>query len=326
MRRSSLPLLAAIVALSAGTLGCSEDFAPFTRLESLRILGVKSDPPTPATGEPATLEALVYMPPGTATPTYSWSWCPFPGSANDGYACRVTEEMLADLPGGSGVPSFDLGTGETATFTNSIDPALLTAVCGGFLPGQPERLNCTNGFPIQIALTIDNGMETVKAVTTVRLRFTPTMTLDPPIYGLDSENAIPQIETLTAFPPGQGEGEIALSPVTTLPRDVGTALLATVDRDAAVETYDSGDDDGNPVTLTERLFITWYVETGDLDDNRTSFTNDATAPFVELQKNIWTPARSKDYAPSTARLYVVLHDNRGGVSWKFGTVNLEPTP
>ena len=41
-------------------------------------------------------------------------------------------------------------------------------------PGQPERLNCTNGFPIQIALTIDNGVEEVKAVSTVRLRFTPS--------------------------------------------------------------------------------------------------------------------------------------------------------
>jgi len=318
-------LAVVVIALGAGTAGCSEDFAPFTRLQSLRILGMQSDPPTPATDETAALQALVYMPPGTAPPSYAWSWCPFPGSANDGYACRVTEEMLSELPGGTGVPSFDLGTGKTASFKNSIDPALLTAVCGGMLPGQPERLDCTNGFPMQIALTIDNGVETVKAVSTVRLRFTPTVALDPPIYGLDAPNAIPTIDALTAIRP-DGIGDIVDPPVTTIPRFVGTNLRATVDRATAVETYESADDDGNPATLTERLFITWYVETGDLDNNRTSFVSDDQAPFDDLEENIWTPDLREDYAPSTSRLYVVIHDNRGGVSWRTGSVNLDPGP
>jgi hypothetical protein len=70
--------------------------------------------------------------------------------------------------------------------------------------------------------------------------------------------------------------------------------------------------------------MTWYVETGDLDNNRTSFNG--SAPFDDMEKNIWTPAPTEDYAPSTARLYVVIHDNRGGVSWRSGTVNLEPAP
>jgi hypothetical protein len=325
MRRPGFhPLAVVAIALVAGTAGCSEDFAPFTRLESLRILGVQSDPPTPATDETATLKALVYAPPGAAVRSYAWSWCPFPGPASDGYRCLVDEEMLAQLPGGTGVPSFDLGTDATASFTNSIDPALLTAVCGGMLPGQPERLNCTNGFPIQIALTIDNGVEEVKAVSTVRLRFTPTATLDPPIYGLEAGNQIPTIDALTALLPGSS-GDITDAAETTLPRNVGTTILATVDR-AAVESYDSADDDGNPATLTERLFLTWYVETGELDNNRTSFVSDEQAPFADLQHNIWTPDLREDYRPSTSHLYVVIHDNRGGVSWRSGIVNLEPTP
>jgi hypothetical protein len=324
MRRPGpLPLAAAVIALAVAAGGCSEDFAPFTRLTSLRVLGLQADPPTPATGETSTLRALVYMPPGTAEPSYSWRWCPFPGSANDGYPCLVDEQMLAALPGGTGVPPFDLGTGESAAFPNSIDPALLTAVCGGMLPGQPERLDCTNGFPMQIGLTIDNGVETVKAVQTVRLRFTPTTPLDPPIYGLDAPNAIPTIDALTALLPGT-ESDIVNPPVTTLPRDIGTRIRATVDMATAIESYDSADDDGNPATLDERLFVTWYVETGDLDNNRTSFNGNA--PFEDMEKNIWTPGLTEDYAPSTARLYVVIHDNRGGVSWRFGTVNLEPGP
>jgi hypothetical protein len=250
-RPRPFPIAAAVIALAMAAGGCSEDFAPFTRLTSLRVLGLQADPPTPTTGETATLKALVYMPPGTATPSYHWSWCPFPGSANDGYPCLIDEQMLADLPGGAGVPSFDLGTGETASFSNSIDPALLTAVCGGMLPGQPERLDCTNGFPMQIAVTIDNGVETVKAVSTVRLRFTPTAPLDPPIYGLDSPNAIPTIDALTAVLGGT-DSDIVDPAVTTLPRDVGVRIRAAVDMATAIERYDSADDDGNPATLDER--------------------------------------------------------------------------
>jgi hypothetical protein len=76
---------------------------------------------------------------------------------------------------------------------------------------------------------------------------------------------------------------------------------------------------------TERLFLTWFVETGDMDDQRTSFFSGSTS-FDDLVKNVWTPAKTKDYSPSTARIYVVAHDSRGGVGWRGGVVNLEAAP
>jgi hypothetical protein len=79
------------------------------------------------------------------------------------------------------------------------------------------------------------------------------------------------------------------------------------------------------VGLHERLFITWFIESGDTDNMRTSFIFERT-DFDKMRRNTWTPAVSRLYAPDTSRIYVVLHDNRGGVSWRAGKVNLEPTP
>jgi hypothetical protein len=314
----------AVVTASALAGGCGKDFDPYNRLTSLRVLALQADPALPATGETVTLTPLVYTSKNAATPTYKWSWCPFPGQQNSGYRCPVDESMLQGLPGADTIPPFDLGTGPTAQLPNTIDPQLLTAACGGMLPMQPERLDCTNGFPVQVMVTVTSGDESVPVVTTVRLRFTPTVALDPPIYGLDTPNALPLIDDLVARLPA-GDIPIDDPPAATLPRDVETRVRADVDMSAAVESYPGADDNGNPTTLTEHLYMTWFVESGDTDTMRTTYTNETT-PWEDFQKNLWTPAPVKNYPGDTARLIVVIHDNRGGVSWRSGFVNLGPTP
>src|SRR5215831_3666529 len=102
MPRPALLAVAAVAAALAG--GCSKDFAPFNRLTSLRVLAIQAEPPLPFTGDTATLKAYVAVVPGRAAPTYSWSWCPFPGMMNDGYVCRVDEQMLRGAPGGDTIP------------------------------------------------------------------------------------------------------------------------------------------------------------------------------------------------------------------------------
>ena len=149
--------LAVALALSAGlTTGCSEGFDPYNRLATPRVLAIQSDPVAPAPGETTTLSALLYEPPEDAVASMSWSWCPFAGSAAEGYPCLISEEELAELNGGdSPVPSYDLGDGETATFEHSLDPALLAAVCEG-TADQPELLDCEGGFPVQLKLTVES--------------------------------------------------------------------------------------------------------------------------------------------------------------------------
>ena len=98
--------------LATISIGCAEEFSPFSRLTSLRVLAVQSESAAPATGETTTLTPLLYTTPGESVDSFEWSWCPFPGAANDGYPCLITEDDLAELGEEVGeVPSFDLGTG-----------------------------------------------------------------------------------------------------------------------------------------------------------------------------------------------------------------------
>jgi hypothetical protein len=105
---------------------------------------------------------------------------------------------------------------------------------------------------------------------------------------------------------------------------VGTDIKALASQEAS-ESYRGLDDDDQPADLRERLFITWFIETGDTDNTRTSYLPERT-PFETMLNNLWSPEESRLYAPNQARIYVVLHDNRGGVGWRSGIVNLEPTP
>ena len=306
----------AFVAIALPLVACRPDFAPFNRLEALRVLAVQAEPATPLADETATLSALVYTPTPDPTLSYHWSWCPVGGSSSDGYKCPFKEEDLngylsiAQLPP---LPPYDLGTGETAAFTNSIDVKVFMAICGGlFTPGL--HIDCSGGFPLQITLTVSTATDSVTAVQNMKLRFDPAM----------SANTNPTIDGLSALMANVRVPLTELAEVT-LPRDVATPIFA-IASEAVAETYLGLDDNGAPATLTERLFMTWFVESGDADNPRTSFIDNGTTTFAALLENTWIPAKTKDYPLPTARLYVVLHDNRGGVSWRSGTVNLEPTP
>jgi len=311
--------LSFVLAASLGATACRPDFAPYNRLSALRVLGIQSEPPTPFTGEATTLSALVFTPTPDPSLTYKWSWCPVAAPAADGYRCLVEEQQLDGYLAQAGLPPlppFDLGAGDTALFTNSLDPAVLMAACAGLLPNEPSAVtvDCTAGFPAQIALTVTTDTDTVTAVQTLKLRFDPTT----------PANTNPTIDALTAT---VGGVTLAIddSGAVTLPRDVETPV-ATAVAETAAEVYPDGTDaQGAPVTSTERLFTTWFVESGGTHDTRTSFISGSTS-FPDLLKNTLTPATVKDYPGSTARIFTVIHDNRGGVSWRGGIVNLEAGP
>jgi len=309
-------LLIGAVLLTAG--GCRPDFAPYNRLTSLRVLAIQSEPPTPATGETATLKALVFTPTDDPSLTYSWSWCPYPGLAGDGRPCLVNDDQLnlllqeAAARLGLATPSpppLDLGTASNATLPNALDPMLLSAFCAG-------------GLPLQINLTVKTDTDQVEAVFTTRWRFDSPLVpaANPPA------NTNPLIDKLTAeagdIPEANGDPAIQ---TITLRRNVATPIRAAVTTDQA-ETYVGPDADGIFTSQTERLFLTWFVETGVTQHSRTSYNANSGVLFDELLKNQWTPAVVKDYSGSDARLFVVIHDSRNGIGWRNGIVHLDPTP
>jgi hypothetical protein len=308
----ALPLGVAAAALALA--GCGDDFVPFNRLVSLRVLAIQSEPVAPLTDESATLTPLVYTPPGAGAVSYEWSWCPFPGSGNDGYPCLVSEEEVRDLAGASAdsIPPFDLGSDPTAVFDNSIEPDLLELLCEGTTQ-VPSLVSCEGGFPVQLRLTVRAGDQEVVTVRTLRLRFDP-----------DSEpNANPAIGGLAAVV-GDDEVELGDEPAVDLPRGEETTIRARVDDDAA-EPYTGTGDDGEPVAARERLIFTWFIESGDTSDERTVFIDDAVA-LADASEVEWEPAREDDFAGAVSAFILVLRDDREGVSWRRVTAGLEDSP
>jgi hypothetical protein len=315
--------LGALLAATTGGGGCGASFDPYDRLNSLRVLAIKSEPVAPAPGETTTLSALVYSPwtsdddPRPQPFTYQWSWCPLPGPANDGYPCLITEKQIADM--GGPALQFSLGEGATAQLTYDLDPALLMKFCKGAtdLPLAPD---CTDGFPAEVKVIVSNGVvgDEITAVRTLRLRLgAEDQGNHNPVIGADLHAMVRDEQNMFV--------DMKLDQSITLVRKQNNDIKAVVAVDQS-EMYQGLDDNNAPASLTERLYISWFVETGDLDHARTSY-NKATGPaFDDLLKNKWQPERTKIYARKTAALYAVLRDNRDGVDWTSAKVTLGDNP
>jgi hypothetical protein len=303
-RAGMLGLLAVIgvaVGVPVGAGGCGPGFDPYNRLSSLRVLAIRSEPVAPTTGETTTIDTKVYVPINQSLDAtdYYWSWCPF--STTAGADCPITEDQASAL---AGMPiSYQLATSATGTtsFTNAIPPAIFTMLCAG-TPGVPAP-DCTDGFPIQLKLTIvgrradGTEAERVQAVRPLRLRFRDT----------DQPNLNPTVSGLYALIDGTAQPFDTMPPPI-LPRHVKTVIGVDVP-DADSESYNGKDDNGDPAFIRERLNVSWFVETGDTDHQRTSFI-DGQVTLAAASTVKWTPIR----------------DDREGAGWTEGSVSLETTP
>ena len=308
--------VAAVLLLSATGLaaGCSEGFDPYNRLVTPRVLAIRSEPVAPAPGESTVLDALFYLPPGDRVDSVTWSWCPFAGSSVDGHPCLITEEDLATLNGGSPVPSYDLGQGETATFEHTLEPDLLASACELGAEQTVDVIDCSGGFPsvIRLSLVTEQGHE-IDSVRNLRLRFDDSQ--DP--------NQNPRVEGLSALL-GDAEEEIGDEPSVTVPRKEETILRAQVPADV-IETYTGLDDEGQPEERSEDLFLTWFVESGDTQSQRTTYIEDVE-PLEDATQNEWEPDGPVDYPRETSEIVVVVRDDRDGVAWQRGVVTLGDEP
>jgi hypothetical protein len=311
-----LTLLVSLAAALAGaSAGCAEEFDPYNRLTALRVLAIRSEPPTPGPGETATLSALVYAPPDEPPLSYEWSWCPMAGPAGEGYPCLVSPEQVAMLEqAGIVLPPFDLGSGPTATLAHTIDPALIAQLCAGTAGVLPQLPDCEGGFPVKIRLTVRSGDRALIAVRDLRLRFDPATepNQNPVIEGILAEAEVDRFVPVT-------EQEAP-----TLPRDEETVIRALVSESQS-EEYSGRDIELRPARVRELLMLTWFIESGSTRSEQTSFIF-GEVPIMDAVSNEWTPARTKDYAGDRSRVIVVLRDSRGGVSWTEGAVTLGGDP
>ena len=110
----------------------------------------------------------------------------------------------------------------------------------------------------------------------------------------------------------------------TLPRRIETTIRARVSA-AQSETFGTVDDLGVPSEEQERLIISWFTESGDVDVERTSFISGAVE-LADATENEWEPDNTEDYPRDTSEIVIVVRDSRGGVSWLRGLVGLEASP
>jgi hypothetical protein len=294
---------------------CRDDFVPFNRLDRLRVLAIQGEPAAPAFGEETVLTPLLYLPAGHQVTRRAWSWCPFPGPASAGSPCLLDEAEAGALAAAAGaeLPPYDLGDGDTARFEHTLDPGLLASLCAG-AADPPSLLRCDGGFPIQIRLVVDSDAgQVVTAVRRLRLRFDES---HPP-------NQNPVIAGLTAMV-GSEEVLLGEEPAPDLPREQETEIRARVPAEVA-ERYRAVDPEGEEMERVERLVLTWFVDSGDTESERTSFI-DGVVELEDALGNRWEPAAQEDYPADRARLTVVLRDEREGVTWSTGAVALAVAP
>ena len=211
------------------------------------------------------------------------------------------------------------GSNITAKLANAIDPQILVQLCKG-VPGAPQLLDCAEGFPVQVKLRVKSATDEIVSVSTVRLPLPDTAPNQRPVIdGLLAEfdRKVPNGDTVQDV---KEQLPIANDPVAILPRNHETVIKAVV-APTHVESYMGRDDNLKPAVVRERLTLTWFVESGDTVSSRTGYV-EGGAPLERALRNKWKPALLKDFAPTTARLIVVVRDNRGGVGWRSGVVSL----
>jgi hypothetical protein len=300
----------------AASAGCGQSFDPYNRINSLRVLAIRSEPVAPATGEMTKIDAKVYTLPGHDV-TYAWSWCPY--ATSPGAACPISEDQASAL---AGVPiTYTLPTAAdgSTTFTNAIPPAILTTLCAGM--GNIAKPDCTDGFPIQLQLTVTTSDDSVQAVRPMRLRFRDTdqANTNPTVTGLFARVGTPPLPQ-----PFEGDPPPAMP---TLPRHVET-VINTVIPDGTSEKYMGKNNQNQPAQVYETLNLSWFVESGDTDHMRTAYVAGQIPPITleDASKVKWTPAFKKDYASDTSKVIVIIRDDRNGQGWTEGSVTLEATP
>jgi hypothetical protein len=333
-------MAAALLALVA----CSPSgFNTPTLLNKPRILAIKADPAQPALGASTTLSALVYQPSGAdagvSVTGYSWSWCPLATSSLDGYACPISQDAGQDVAnqlfaslGVTGAPPLDLGTGETATFTNPFPAPLLASLCEHGLaaePGAPAAsFKCTiAGFPITISLVVQTTAGDLPAVFFVYLPINDAipLNLNPVVNGISvTTNGV-------AHPLDQaGTQEV--------PLNSKVPVIVDVPSTSSEVQPDPNDVLSDPSKLknlpkkdaTEQLNLSWYAECGDFGANglggdRTSYLgdpNNLNSQFGTAIENTWNIPKAEGCPIDYARMIVVVRDNRGGVAWTSGKAHV----
>jgi hypothetical protein len=293
-------------------VACGEEFDPYYQIQDIRVLGIQASPPSLLPGERSRIKPLIYNSDESEV-SYQWTWCPLSSGSSDSYECSITyEELSQQLPEGLSILPYDLGQTEEIDFTYPIPSPLVDAFCEALitqsenLPDFIELPSCTYGLPIYVTLSIAKGDQTITSVKKINLATQENQTNKNP--------SIPKIYISSSGSADQTE--LTSEKRIYLHREADYDFQVEIDESSS-ETYI--DEEGE--VQEESIVVSWFVESGELESTRTGYYPNQNS-LQDLKNKFKTPS-FKEYNLDQLKMYVVVRDNRQGMSYQEYDLYLE---
>lgn len=280
-------------------------------LDRLRVLAAAAEPAEPQPGQEISFDALIWSPEGEPE-LVVWFAC-LPESSTD-FGCTVDEEAMASL---AGADPTQMSAEELAELMATLEEAGLIGVEPYLAPAWTAPAEALDG------LTETQQLEGVSAVITLQAIPADAET------DADIEIAYKRMPISLATTPNDNPGMTGILVNDELLADGAQLTVATGEEltlapglaTDAIEEYSYQTEDGVAETRTEEPYFSWYTSAGTLDDSATLC--DESGPSADGScADAPTTWIAPDEATS-AVLYVVTRDRRGGMSWSGLTVTVE---
>jgi hypothetical protein len=274
-------------------------------VDSLRVIGVRAEPPEIRPGQAAVLQELIINPIPPGGTTTLWLGCdpdPFGegrGACTDVGALSDTSSLVdtTSLPPGVKLIGFNQAAAYAAA------PTLFDVLP----PDDPRRVSGTVGLVISIAVGEVVSPTATKAELAavgdrVRNGTTPSqLTLfRVAVSESTNPNHNPVADTLTVNGPWQNGATVQLQ--------IGDNLMDLTAHD--FEKYDEMTPSGVE-HQTEQISVAWYATAGRFSEDRVTLGSDVKSKLTISQTDPDNPFPSDRHGT----LWAVLRDSRGGQSW-----------
>jgi hypothetical protein len=286
---------------------CTPNWSPASVVDSLRVIGVRAEPPEIRPGQTAQLQQLIINPGGGPTTTL-WLGCdPDPFGEGRGACSDVTAlSDASQLVNTSALPEGVKLVGFNDQAAYSVASTLFDVLAAD----DPRRVTGTVGLIVSIAVAEEISPAATSAELSAvagRVRDGTTASQLTLFRVAVSENPNPNhnpiVDLMTVNLQDVWPGQTAMiEPVIDNPID-----LAAHDYEAYDEVTPSGVQHN-----TENIVASWYTTTG-------RFTEDRVALLSAVKSKLTGPGSDPDdLVPVDRRgtLWAVLRDSRGGQVWQ----------
>lgn len=295
MKRLCLPLVLGLVACPIGNNKFLKptELTPAWKVDKLRVLAIRANPPEIRPGEEAGFEALIIDPEGT-TGAIAWIACPPEDDDGVGFGCGLNGD-------------FDFTTASPDELAEQGFIGLEPIIPPRFVApidslDDLDEIEAREGLYILVQIAVlpqavfegDFGDGTEFDFNEVEVAYkrlivsdASTPNLNPEVKGWTVEGEVIPPGTVVEFDPDQDY-------------EIGIQL-----EDGAVQAYQYTNPDGEVEDRIEEPYVKWYASGGSILEEATLF------PFLEAS---W---RSPDTGEgeSTGTFWAVVRDRRGGISW-----------